>query len=664
MTTKRILFATLVAFLGIGSIFGIASKIDQVKTPDVSFGSATVLTVPQGGTGQSSLTRGDILIATSTTAFAKIGAGSVTQTLTMVNGFPTWADPVKTYCATVGPANADYITDGTADDVQINQAETACAGKAIKILSGTYDITAPIITSSGTVTEGSGSSTLLKVNASMSGSLNAITNTYSASGDSRISLSNFFIDGNRQNRSGTYGNEAGHNIMLTNASSSVIYGITSINAYGANIVVARGSNHNIIKGNFTSGAGTHGILVVGRDDPVYTYENIVEGNVVENSGDAFGVGLEIAVNALRNTVIGNYSARNKEGGVHVFLYSNYNKIIGNTLIGNNQNGISIVDESSYNIISNNQILDSANVGISATTYLLTSGGNHNSILGNVIHGSGWNGMRGSFSDSIIKDNNIDHNGQSATSTSLKYGAYLTAASHLNFSGNRVTDSFTNGVVTIDQQYMTFSNNYVASSTNVGASFEVSITGTVESTISGNTFENNGGNGAVFLSQTKRSTITGNLARGNTQSGFDARGMLDCSFTGNVATNNGFYGLIVHKDASSVQSVRNIISGNDLSTNTDGGLYETDASDYNIITSNMTISNTAQNLSTTGTHTVVNNNISTLNNTDPLRGFFTKFGKSSTANVDYHGTTDGCTAIIWSTSTTAPTYSATSTSFCL
>lgn len=42
---------------------------------------------------------------------------------------------------------------------------------------------------------------------------------------------------------------------------------------------------------------------------------------------------------------------------------------------------------------------------------------------------------------------------------------------------------------------------------------------------------------------------------------------------------------------------------------------------------------------------------------------TKLGKSNQTNIDYHGTFDGCTAIIWSASNTAPTYTPTSTSFC-
>ena len=50
-------------------------------------------------------------------------------------------------CVTVGASHADYICDGTADDVQIQEAITAVSaagGGIVYIKKGTYDITSEI----------------------------------------------------------------------------------------------------------------------------------------------------------------------------------------------------------------------------------------------------------------------------------------------------------------------------------------------------------------------------------------------------------------------------------------------------------------------------------------------------------------------------------------
>lgn len=73
---------------------------------------------------------------------------------------------------TVGTADADYVTDGTDDDVQIQQAideiETALGG-TIFIKSGTYNLSAPLVVSlgKGFAMQGEGWSTILKLNNSV-----------------------------------------------------------------------------------------------------------------------------------------------------------------------------------------------------------------------------------------------------------------------------------------------------------------------------------------------------------------------------------------------------------------------------------------------------------------------------------------------------------------
>ena len=62
-------------------------------------------------------------------------------------------------------ADCDYLCDGTADDVEINNAITAlpATGGEIVILDGTYNITAKInVTKNNVSIRGNGNSTILK----------------------------------------------------------------------------------------------------------------------------------------------------------------------------------------------------------------------------------------------------------------------------------------------------------------------------------------------------------------------------------------------------------------------------------------------------------------------------------------------------------------------
>lgn len=60
---------------------------------------------------------------------------------------------------TVGSTNADYITDGTADDVQIQQAidaANAAGGGTVFIKEGTYSVASPIVLNSNVQLIGAG----------------------------------------------------------------------------------------------------------------------------------------------------------------------------------------------------------------------------------------------------------------------------------------------------------------------------------------------------------------------------------------------------------------------------------------------------------------------------------------------------------------------------
>ena len=75
-------------------------------------------------------------------------------------------EPVTyTVCSTTskGQNACDFVGNGTADDVAINAAITACPvnGCEIELLEGTYNITSSIVPKNGVDIEGAGASTTI-----------------------------------------------------------------------------------------------------------------------------------------------------------------------------------------------------------------------------------------------------------------------------------------------------------------------------------------------------------------------------------------------------------------------------------------------------------------------------------------------------------------------
>lgn len=81
----------------------------------------------QGGTGQSSYTPGDILVASSSTAISKLGVGSANQVLGVSGGVPAYVQNGATITNTVnspanltsGPVN-NYSVDGSSTYIRLN----------------------------------------------------------------------------------------------------------------------------------------------------------------------------------------------------------------------------------------------------------------------------------------------------------------------------------------------------------------------------------------------------------------------------------------------------------------------------------------------------------------------------------------------------------------
>lgn len=98
-------------------------------------------------------------------------------------------------------ANADYVCDGTADDVQIQAAITASTGKVI-LSEGVFNIAASITVNKHIIIEGTGpEATEVKAAASLNAYIFIVNSTNSAT-QYRVQFRNFKIDGNEDNSTG------------------------------------------------------------------------------------------------------------------------------------------------------------------------------------------------------------------------------------------------------------------------------------------------------------------------------------------------------------------------------------------------------------------------------------------------------------------------------
>lgn len=99
---------------------------------------------------------------------------------------------------------ADYICDGTADNVEINAALTAVAaagGGKVLLRAGTYTLAASISVPSNVTLEGESFAATLALGAAVNQTL--VKNADQTNGNSNIVLRNFSIAGNGSNQTGT-----------------------------------------------------------------------------------------------------------------------------------------------------------------------------------------------------------------------------------------------------------------------------------------------------------------------------------------------------------------------------------------------------------------------------------------------------------------------------
>ena len=290
-------------------------------------------------------TTNKVFTATEKTKLANIedGANNYTHPPThpasMITDLPTGKKVARfvvgTSTAGWTAKDCDYLCDGTADQVEINNAITAlpATGGEIVILDGTYNIAAKIdVTKDNVSIRGNGNATILERMFNSSEQEGVITLT-SRSG---CKIANLQIEGNKT----IYTYSSNRGIQLNSSSNNTVTGNTC-NNNSRGIQLNSSSNNNTVTGN-TCNNNSYGIYLNSSSN-----NNTVTGNTCNNNIDN-GIHLNSSNNS--NTITGNTCANNNSG-IYLYNSSNNNTVTGNAC-NNNDYGI-YLSSSSNNTITGN-----------------------------------------------------------------------------------------------------------------------------------------------------------------------------------------------------------------------------------------------------------------------------------------------------------------------
>ena len=144
-----------------GQVYIIKDGTANAGTSNITIATTSSQTIDGSSTATISVAHGQLAVYSDganwqilwkTTTKAEVGLSNVDNTSDANKPVSTAQalaiEKTRTTVATVGPTNSDYITDGTADEVQINAAITAvnaAGGGTVQLRAGTYTTAATIV---------------------------------------------------------------------------------------------------------------------------------------------------------------------------------------------------------------------------------------------------------------------------------------------------------------------------------------------------------------------------------------------------------------------------------------------------------------------------------------------------------------------------------------
>ena len=373
----------------------------------------------------------------------------------------------KSYTAepflTVGFSQADYICDGTADDVQIQVALDLLktrGGGTLLIKVGTYEITNTLNLSSNIKLIGDGYNTKLRLGDGADCYL--IRDEPSETTTSRPQIKNIRLDGNKDNQSATF---QGNLINFSAVRQPIVENCWFEDSPWANISCNDVSD-GIFQNNRVNGGRGHGIVFDNS-----CARNFIFNNEFKNIGSAGGYDF----------------GRGAVKGYGVYLWNGATKTTVKNNIITDINGFGIIDKG----IGNNMIVDN--------------------ILRNIALSDGLEGIKieGASNDFICK-NKIESVGS--------YGIKLSSANDCIIIGNRVSLSAYEGIYLVNanrneiKQNRIFDNGRTTASH--GISVYVSSGNTQRNIISDNTIYDTAGTQTWAIYEADSAGVDYNVAQNN------------------------------------------------------------------------------------------------------------------------------------------------------
>lgn len=426
-------------------------------------------------------------------------------------------------------AQADYVADGTADDVEINAAIASLppAGGTVLLSEGTFTLASWIIPDDGLTLRGQGpGKTALRIKDNAPKDPMRII-WYWGAGDylEDAIFADFSVDGNKANQAP----EAVHPLIVVDYSRGLL--IDNVETYGAKnacgislfhadtstgkrTTVSRSSSHDNDRNGYDLSNGGSAANV----------GMVLAGNVLENNGwyglDFHGTHSTISDNLIigsayagislrpgsdRNTVTGNVLDANGtdsvEGDPNIKLTAASNNVVsGNSVVNSLHHGIYVYQKSDANVVSGNLILNSTWTGIQVYTssrntitgnvasrngnygIAVTHSGVHNNLSANEVHDNGKTaGLSGIFIDSdynyvggnTVRKGEAGNNHAYGVSVNSGIGS-IVVANDLRNSG--VTSAIRDaGTATIVRNNAGFSTEASGSATVAGGQTAVVVT---------------------------------------------------------------------------------------------------------------------------------------------------------------------------------------------
>jgi len=276
---------------------------------------------------------------------------------------------------------ADYVCDGTADEVQINQAINALpsTGGEVHLLDGTFNTGSSIIMRNSVTLSGLGDSTVIVPVSGIRGSV--------------------------------YGNLLEY-LIIRDIKITRTRSVDYLNTDGSSGIFLFNCGHSIIERCHISG-NTIGIEILGGDAKII--------NNVAGSNDWYG----ILINQNSGSVVSENTAENNGYYGIYFYFTYFCKALGNRTNVSGSHGINM-DSGYSNIISNNHVMSSGTMFAGLTGYGILCYRSLNNVISNNLcyNSSGLDGIRVSgvsplnrSQDNVVVGNRCYTNGRYGISAS-------------------------------------------------------------------------------------------------------------------------------------------------------------------------------------------------------------------------------------------------------